>query len=323
MRTRTLVGATALTSALAPQVVRAKAGAVQLELRGCPFVDANEVRRVVRTELGSALEPGAKPRVAARCEGDRVDLEVADARSSAPLTRSFTLGERGAGVSRLIGIAAAELILESQEVETTANRVPARGKADARSAARTANRGERRGFDDAEELEDLPGRRARDTRLRLLGLGSRRALFAYGGALWGGSLRLEAEPLEHLSWATDISYERGAFTAHSARYAVETWTLGAHLFFSHEVAPFLLRAGGGLRAGFAASTPRADEEQDTGVLASWGWPLLTLNVSMRLGPRLVMELSSEASYVVLPVSARGSTLRGMWLGNQVGLGYVF
>lgn len=322
VHTRTLLVACALTWGLGTRTASAEQSQVSLELRECPSVDANEVQRVVRTELGTTLSALGQTRIVARCQGRQVSIEVSISESRTPLGRSFALAEGGdAGVSRLIGIAAAELILTRPSDGEIRESSPLSEAVEPR--ARTAS-SKQTDFDDDEQLGSPRGRRhEHDTHLRLLALASRRALFAYGGALWGGSLRLEAEPLEHLSWATDLSFEQGEFTAARQPYALKTWTLGAHLFFVQELSPFLLRAGGGLRAGFASSTPVGNEEQDTGVLASWGWPLVTLNLSVRLGSRLVLELASEASYVVLPVSARGRTLRGVWLGNQLGLGFVF
>jgi hypothetical protein len=335
--------------------------AVQLEIRRCGFLVESEVARVVRAELGvdPVADPGSEPtQILAQCEGERLLLEVIDPVSRKFLRRNFALREpEHPGMSRLVGIAAAELVLASW-AELSLNPTPtiepegkpapkgladqarARVKRRAETASRPALAGARASAPPVEggpSLAELPpddGERTRQWsdppprdggRLRVVALASRRAFFTNPGALWGGGARVGSEPLANTSWALDALFESGTVNARRGAFRIDTFTLGGQLFLAGRLSIATFRVGGGLRAGFSsASGNSAGGGASTGAVAPWGWPLAATNVGFQLGPKLVLELSAEASYVALPIStgATGETLRGTWFSAQLGLGVV-
>lgn len=336
--------------------------AVELDVEGCDFLMKSEVRRVLHAELGvdPIAEADSEPtRVVARCVGERLVILVSDPVSRKLLRRNFALRDAThPGMSRLVGIAAAELVLASW-VELSLNptpRVEPEGKPPRRAVVDAARaRTQRRlpgvptpalSLDTAKargtrpsllelppEQDDDERSRARaakldegPTRLRVLGVLSHRAFFSHSGALWGGGVRLGSEPLPMTSWAADMLFETGEVRVRTGRFSVDTWTLGGQLFVAARLRPLTFRFGGGLRAGVTGASLVSDENTlgpGTSAVAPWGWPLLATNVGLRLSKHLTVELSAEASYVVLPVSTgpSGETIRGTWFSAQLGLGY--
>jgi hypothetical protein len=355
-----LRGATLAAAILAlaePVSAESKVG-VDLEIRECPFLDAKEVRRVVHAEL--RVEPTPEPaldptQVLAVCGGDRLQIQVVDPISRKLLRRNFALRDRAhPGLSRLVGIAAAELVLASwaelafnpdPEVEpegpapqpelvrtarTLAEARPARARE--RAEARRASRSARPARVETPPLAPLVpeepeldlGRIPEDTpQLRILALASRRSFFTHDGALWGGGARVGAEPLPHTSWSVDMLFEAGEFSRTEGNFTVDTWTVGAQLYLFQRLNVVTLRLGGGLRAGLIASSPEGGGG-GTRTVAPWGWPLLAASLSVQMPKSFAIELSSEASYVSLPLSSGSNayTVRGTWFSAQFGLGYV-
>jgi hypothetical protein len=162
-----------------------------------------------------------------------------------------------------------------------------------------------------------------DPQFRILALVSRRSFFTHDGALWGGGARIGAEPLPHTSWSVDALFEKGVFAGSDGDFLLDTWTLGAQLFLFHRLDYVTFRLGGGLRAGVIASSPESGGE-GTRSVAPWGWPLLVASISAQVPRKFAFELSSEASYVSLPLSSGSNafTVRGAWFSVQVGIGYV-
>jgi hypothetical protein len=338
--------AAAIESSAAPASAESKVG-VDLEIRDCPFLDAKEVRRVVHAEL--RVEPTPEPaldptQVLAVCSAERLQIQVVDPISRKLLRRNFALRSRvHPGLSRMVGIAAAELVLASW-AELTINPDPevepegpppqpelvhaARERAGTRPprAERVRKRAEAPPLLPLEPEDpelDLGRVSDDDPQFRILALLSRRSFFTHDGALWGGGARIGSEPLPHTSWSVDALFETGAFTRPGTDFSINTWTLGAQLFFFHRFNYVTLRLGGGLRAGVLASSPESGGG-GTRSVAPWGWPLLAASISAQVPRKFAFELSSEASYVSLPLSSGSNafTLRGAWFSVQFGVGYV-
>jgi hypothetical protein len=332
----------------APKAARATPSAgppVRLMLHDCPQISEVEVERVLAAELGSESAPNddADPTfIVVTCAERRVLIEVTDVVSRKTLQRKFDLGRSTPRARpRLLAIAAAELVLASwAEIALRPRlRVEPEGPAPSASRARAAAARARTAAstpdvrdatmtaDDDPEVEaeararrswwltlQVPERR----HFRVVPLVSTRSFIDHGGRLWGGGLRIGEEPLAYASWALDTLFESGTLENPSSSYKVDTWTLGALMYLHHRLGLVALRAGAGLRGGFVASRVASGEATRSAI--PWGWPMLALNVTV--GDHAQVELSAEASYVALPVTATtlGVSVRGLWLALQLGIG---
>jgi hypothetical protein len=159
-------------------------------------------------------------------------------------------------------------------------------------------------------------------RLRLLALASARAFLDHDGTLFGGGVRLGDEVFTATSWALDALFESGSLETSAGILQVETWTIGAMVYFYGSWSVLTWRAGAGLRAGLVTTSLPPGEAELTRTITPWGWPMLTVSATFRLGNTMVLELSGESSYVALPVfsGALGASVDGLWLGGQLGVG---
>ncbi len=317
---------------------------VHIMLRDCPQIAEREVERVLAAELGS--EPGPQDGAAdptfivATCTGPRVVIEVTDPISRKTLRRSFDLSQSSSARSRLIAIAASELVLAgwAELALRPPLRVQPEGAAPRAERARAAARRARQREADVERSApaadalgaeaDAEARARRQSwltlqiparrRFRVVPLASMRRFITQDGALWGGGVRVGEEPLTNASWAIDALFESGNFKAKGDSYRVDSWSLGALIFLHARTGPLSLRAGGGLRGGLVAADAADNGANRTAI--PWGWPLLALDFT--LGEQVLFELSAEGSYAVLPVTptSLGVSVRGVWVAVQVGVG---
>jgi len=336
----------------APAFAAEPALVIRLRLESCLGVDAAEVERVLAAELGAHLgASGAEvvTEVTARCSGARLVLEVSDPISRKTLRRSFEWSSAlGPGRSRLVGIAASELVLASwAELELNPTpKVEPEGQPASPAAALAARDRLRRRVPPAPVARELgpstvdvepsgevitPGerwfqaRKPEDRRLRTLGLVSMRRFLNRDGTLWGGGVRVGQEPLVATSWAADTIYETGSIQDRSGRsFDIDTWTLGAQLLLAGQLDPVTLRAGIGLRAGIVFSALNGEDSFRDSAVAPWGWPFLALSATLT-ARRFVLDLTGEGGYVALPVSqstATATVFRGVWVSAQVGVGII-
>ncbi len=332
---------------------------VRALLRECSGVQEAEVQRVLSAELASDPAPGgAAPTWVVRCEGKRVTIAVSDPLSRKVVQRSFELdaaSPRARG--RLLGIASAELVLASWaelSVQPKLRVVPEGAEPDAAVVAQAVERAraepaevsrarptlllgtdpelarESRGPDGARvlhhdyESERLPSR----TALRGTVFGSLRTFTNRRGVFKGGGVRFGKDLLPLHAWAIDAAAESG--TLHfpgGNRVQVDSWTLGAMLYFVGDGRLLTWRAGVGLRGGLATSDapPRSQRAAwRRSALALWGWPLGTLSSTLRLGERVVVDLNGEFGYAAVPISPGfgGASVRGPWLCLQFGAGFA-
>lgn len=299
---------------------------VLLELHGCDGLDEAELRRIVAAELGAAAAEQKGPgvtNVSVSCEGPRATLRVEDPLSRKAVQRSINLGRADTRAqARLVAIASTELVLASwAELETNPNpRVEPEGPPptrEAREAARGIARDHLAGYEP--RLRHWYDSQApTDRGLHLLGIGSARALVDYRGMLWGGGLRLGQDAFRFLAWSVDGLFEKGEIRVDGRNLDVKSGTGGGHLLAYVRAGHFSFGIGAGLRVGFASTT-------GSSTLALWGWPLGCASASARIGRSVLVELSGEASYVILPVGGEASTgtIRGGWFGGQLGIGWIF
>lgn len=304
---------------------------VDLELESCPGLPGPAVRRILAAELGAELADAPGPGVTTAvvvCHDSDAELRVKDPLSRKVVTRHIDVGAAAPDTrARLVAIATSELVLASwSELETNPDpEVEPAGPAPppaAREAARdwVAHRA-------THDLTPMaPHKKPFRRPFRVLAVLSQRAFFAHPGALWGGGARVGHEPLEHVSWSVDAVIDRGRLDSPIGRYEVETATLGACVYLDERWSWFAARFGGGLRVGAARSVGLSGAQTSgTSGIAPWGWPLATLSLAARPVTPLVIELASETSYVLLPLSNSKSSvtnpsLRGMWYGVELGVG---
>jgi hypothetical protein len=317
-------------------------------LRECGELRESEVERIISAELGSSAtedEPQEPTWIVATCDNTRVLVEVGDTISRKTLRRSFDLGRAPAQArSRLVAIAASELVLASWAELAIRPRLRVEPEGPPPSAERAARARERAtrvspappvgpepGLEPAtvaEErdeplllaprqrwLDELPPDRRR---FRLTGMATVRAFLSQDATLWGAGARIGEERLVLTSWALDAMFERGTVSG----FEVQSWSVGGMLYLYGRARFLTGRIGAGLRVGLSASTAAAGKSSPppTRVLIPWGWPMLAAGVS--IGRELVaLELSAESGYVSFPVSsgANGLSVGGLWVGVQLGL----
>lgn len=296
---------------------------VRLELRACGDLKEQELRRIVAAELGAVATEKTGPfvtRVSVSCSGPKATLTVQDPLSRKAVQRTIDLGSADTlARTRLVAIASTELVLSSwaelesnptPTVEPEGPRPPdetrraARGIALERAATGYQFR-LRRWYD-----KETPAERY----LALMAVGSVRSFFDTPGTLLGGGARVGEERFRFMAWSVDLLFETGRVELGSQSFDLKSFTTGGRLLAHGRIGKFGAGVGAGLRVGVAAS-------QGSSSLAPWGWPLGVAAASLRIGTSAVLELSGEASYVVLPLGG-DTTLRGAWFSGQLGLGWL-
>lgn len=333
------------TMLLLAQPAEAAPPRVRLTIDECDRLDEPSVQRIFAADLGASVTAEYGPdvtEVSIECEGPRVIVRVRDPVSRKNLRRVFdstSFGDRGE--SRLIAIAASELVLASwaelahnpaptvepegpkpsvESLTTARGRVRARAKpTEIPTPGRAPPVGEPPSA--AEFPPDVvvplvptpeaprvvvPERMKR----RLLAVVSARSFFQEYGSIVGGGFRYGEDHVSSASWAADILVESGRIE----NYATST-SFGAHIYAHTQGGALTCRLGFGVRVG-ALSYP----ERTT--VATWGWPVGSASCSVVKRP-VVVELSGESSYAWLqsPTSTR-ATLRAGWFAGGLGIGLV-
>jgi hypothetical protein len=320
---------------------------VHLDVEACDSLDATSIRRIFAADLGTPTSVEVGPdvtEVTIGCEGDRVVVRVKDPLSRKTVRRSFDPKSFGnQGQSRLIAIAASELVLASW-AELEANPTPkvlGEGEPVKAETVETARRvvkaraaknpppsmGEGTDNPLAGENAEVEQPAANSAHAphdhtsaheatppspvtqRLIAVFSARTFVHGEGTLTGGGARFGQDRFGVVSWAADALVEGGTL---QNRNATSTSFGGWVAFYLHRD-PATLRFGGGLRAGIIANPDGAS-------VAAWGWPMLVSSLTLRMGP-LVMDLAGETGLVDLVIQ-HSSGLRGVWVSGQAGLGLV-
>lgn len=311
--------------------VLAAAPPVRVTVDQCEAIDDAEVRRILSAELGASPSSNAGPSVTdvvITCENSRVIVRVRDPISRKAMQRSFDIGLSDPKArSRLVALASSELILASwAELQVNPRlKVTPEGPAPNPHIVQAA----RKAVDDFEYHPkpqpawyevDTP----KDRLLRFMFLGSVRGFFDGAGTLWGGGVRLGEERFRAVSWSTDFLFETGDIRTNSgASYRAQTGTLGAWLLLYKRWGALTGRIGAGLRLVAVSSTALSEKEPEgSTTIAPWGWPLAVSAVTVRITPALILDLSGEVGYAVLPVpSASDPGVRGAWFSGQLGFGF--
>jgi hypothetical protein len=334
------------TLALVTRTALATPPPVHLDVEACDSLDAVSIRRIFAADLGTPLTPELGPdvtQVDIGCEGDHVVVLVKDPLSRKTVRRSFDPKSFGnQGQSRLIAIAASELVLASW-AELAANPTPkvlgegepvkpetvqtARGVVESRSpktqptptppgenpfagesldgeSSKAASKEAAGSADSARPDANAPAVVHRVTAVISL-----RSFVRGDGTLYGGGARYGQDRYGVISWAADALVEGGNLSGHE----VTSTTLGGWVAFYLHQGPATFRIGGGLRAGVLSFA-------DGSSLAAWGWPMLVTSLSLRSGP-LILDIGGESGLVNLLLH-QSQQLRGVWVSGQAGLGLV-
>jgi len=343
---------------LAARVAAASTPPVHLEVEHCESLDEASIRRIFAADLGApaAAELGPEvTEVSVTCEGDRVVVLVKDPLSRKTLRRSFDPKSFGnQGQSRLIAIAASELVLASwaELAENPTPTVPAEGAPPNAATVETA-----RSVVKAHSAEHA--RPAPDTTA-----GPTDASGRTDGAVAPAATAPEArEPRErgptldtpnldsgppgppphpafervmavistrYVSGGNGLLVGGGARVGQD-RYGIVSWAADA-LIESGRIGPHAVTSAtlGGSLAFYLHAEPvtfRLGGGLRGGVLglangaavAPWGWPMAVTSITLRGGP-LVFDLGVEGGFVELLL--RTQTEHGPWVSGQLGLGLV-
>jgi hypothetical protein len=309
------------------------------DIRDCPNLSEREVRRVLSAELRMELStrPAPPTSVVIRCDDTRVTLRVYDGITRKTLERTFNFQTASRKAwSRLIGIAAAELVVVSwteldampaPRVEPEGAAVQATLRQGARSVARSYTDWSPERPPAADVTGPPPAPYRSVDQLRVLALASGLGFLSSDDLLWGGGGRVGYDYRAGFGWTVDGLFMHGTFSEPSGTYGIDTTMIGAAVLASHQWRRWSVRAGGGLRIGMVWTTPEeSDGSAGAASVVPWGWPLAVVSISLRPSSRWTLELSTEASYAVLPVS-RGSAgleqpaIGGAWLSVQLGIGW--
>lgn len=305
---------------------------VALEVDPCVAVAVDEVRAIVGVELGALLVPeGVAPTrdvtaVRVGCGAAATDLRVDDPITGKSLTRSVNLSVEAAKARpRLLALSIVELVSASW-TELEANPTPALkpvgavASPGARDAARTVVRAR------APTLDVAPAS------FRLEALVGRRVFFPNaGGALDGLGLRVGGDRLatwRALGWTADMLAEHGASKVALGAVNVDLVSASFALLAHHETSSIALRAGVGARFGSArvSGNPADSSRVDaSSVAGAWGGPFVVAGVGLAALRPVVIELTAEGGWCVVPVRGHVGEARdvgpiGPWVGVTLGVG---
>jgi hypothetical protein len=321
---------------------RAAGPRVRLTIDECDRLDAPSVQRIFAADLGASVTAEYGPdvtEVSIECEGPRVIVRVRDPISRKNVRRSFdstSFGDRGE--SRLIAIAASELVLASW-AELTSNPSPVvepegpKPSVESVTTARASVRAHTKPTElptpnrappvqspaprslatpSAVPRESTSSRASPPARRRVLVVASARAFFQKYGALVGGGFRYGEDFLNIASWSADVLIESGRVQNQATSTSV-----GAHIFAHTQGGALTCRLGAGVRMGSLSLQNR------TTTIATWGWPVGAASCSVgRAG--VVIELGGEAGYAALQTQASSrATLRAGWFAGVLGIGLGF
>jgi len=333
---------------------------VHLEVEHCESLDEASIRRIFTADLGApAAEVGPDvTEVTIGCEGDKVVVRVKDPLSRKTVRRSFDPKSFGnQGQSRLIAIAASELVLASwaELTENPTPTVPAEGEPASAETLETARSlvKARSAEHQHTEAGGTSGVRL-DNPYTLNGANApkkpvERSEPPDGDANLeatadhGPSVPSEAEThpaFERVMAVVSVrSFANGTGTLIGGgarlgldRYGVVSWAADALIengkLSSRNVTSATI---GGSLAFYLHSGPatlRLGAGLRGGVLglgngaaiAPWGWPMAVASMTVRGGP-LVFEVGGEGGFVDLLLQ-RNQAAHGVWGSGQLGFGLV-
>jgi hypothetical protein len=316
---------------------------IELDTRRCGASWAGGLARFVQVELGA--EPKATGasalRVAVRCEGDLVDIDVAQRGDPSGTQRRMDLGATAASVrGRVVALAIAglvrELALIADEPRATAAggpRTDAAAPAHARERTRThAREADSRAPSEAADAntpapseaaeadtpapaegaqliasdpEDALGRPARDVQVDLLLLAGN--FTASDDVVWGAGAR--AHLLGPAPWRPAFDLQAGTYARDTELGSAQllSGSVGARLGFTLQGRGLALTPGLGQRLGLARASGTTDDPtaaRARAVVAAWTASFAFVTFEASAFSRYRLGIDAELGIVQLPVHGR-------------------
>ena len=304
---------------------------VQLAVDPCVGVAVDDVREIVRVELGALLIPeGTAPgsdvtQVHVSCGATTTQLRVDDPVTGKSLTREIDLSkEASTARPRLLALAVVELVSASW-TELEANPQP-KVKPVGAVASPTAKAAAKKVVEDK-----LPPPPAPPPSLRIEALAGRRWFFPRTGPSNMFGLRLGDDHIGafgSLGWLADMVVEHAGVNDSLGTVNVDLVSASAAIVAQHHTDVLALRVGVGLRYGSAriSGTPvDAAHVESSSLSGVWGGPLVVAGVGFTPLRPLVLEVLVEAGWTATAVRAHVGDPgnvgpSGGWLGASLAVG---
>jgi hypothetical protein len=300
---------------------------VHVRIDDCADLDKAEVRRTLVGELGALLVNDVSSRTDVTrteisCGPAFITIHILDPITGKILERTISVEESEKNSrSRLVGLAAAELVTASwtELLSSTKSSVRIVGRDPSLESVVAAKSAAR----DRVTLKLSPPHP-----LRLMPVVAYRAFVHGGGELWGGGMRIADDRFSWVGWSADALVEHGSRGVSLGHVDIDTITVSGALLIHREWGAFAFRTGLGLRAGatrLQGSPDSPNLAEGKSVYSPWGWPMALMGMSIQPIEPVVIELSVESGYTVMPMGgvvggSKEITLDGVWVGGQIGLG---
>jgi hypothetical protein len=313
-----------LTLAGSARAAGERGSQIEIETRGCPAIDVENLRHLLELEWQPTNQAGkAKLRVSLECDGGQIGLSVSEASSERARSQAIDVESTPPETrERVVALTIAELATDLVRPPTQ-ERPPKNldSTPDPLPAPKPPS------LDSATPAESASESSSRSESLRVEALASARTIASTKGWLLGGGARLGGPFLEHWGYSTDLIVERGRLGASAGVFEVDVVTLGAAIMLEARSPGVSAGVGLGVRAGLTSSS-RIEGAGPPGAstLAPWGWPMLAAALRVEDSTNWLLELSGEGGYTLLPLTAGGSrvgdpALSGLWFGIELGLGF--
>jgi len=174
----------------------------------------------------------------------------------------------------------------------------------------------------------LPPPQARVPSLRMLALAAGQVFLGGPLFLWGGGIGLGWDSPHHVGVYVDLLARHGSTSVDLGSISVDTVSLRTALLLWYGWPRVRLRTGVGLAGGLVRLHGQpADSAKAQGDTFVGGWlgPALNLGITVHLGERAALEVSTEAGYVLLPVIGQSNgvaaaAIAGPFWGLHFGVG---
>jgi hypothetical protein len=170
--------------------------------------------------------------------------------------------------------------------------------------------------------------------VRVVAVFSGQSYFNSLGLLAGAGVRAGGDHRYGLGWSADVVGQHAGANLNLGRISVDGVSIGAQMVYHRSWLPesrrLTARVGAGVRVAAVRLGGSTDSAGTTSTSSSWAatfGPMGSACLSLRLGPRLVLEAMAEGGYASVQVVPTvdgeprpSATVGGGWLGFQLGLG---
>jgi hypothetical protein len=292
---------------------------VELDIRACPAVPIESVRRILTIEIGDLLLEDTQPvpagadRLAIRCADDLAWVEAAGQSGSMPVKRRVRLdGLPGDAAPRALALVGLELLAARSAV--VRERILSRQQATLSTVAATAA-----------PAQASPAAAIREVRIGLAGIW-RSFLVPSGLSVWGGRVQANSRMGRVANLAGDAEIAGGRNQIDSMGEATALLiSCGSTIGLHGERGSLGASIGVGGRIGVVRlSGSSMDPIKITGatVWHPWGGPMMDASVSGALG-RVALTLGAESGWSLssaygLANGVTAISLRGPWVVFSIG-----